>query len=365
MDSIIIDTHADSPLRLLEGIDLGKESQDGHLDYVRMQKGKVDAIFFALFTANSMESDSSTLQAFRLLEAVYQSLEQNSNNVKLACSPEDILINKANKKQSVLIGMENGSPIRADPSLLKIFHRLGVRYITLTHQQNNELCDSSTDGERRWKGLSQEGKKMVHEMNQLGIMIDLSHASDDTCREVLTLSTLPVIASHSCCRAICDIPRNMPDDIIKAIGQQGGVVQVCFSPAFLDISYWKKILPLRQLRDEYRQKYKHTPDIYSPLLENIYQQIRDVPAPSLEAVVDHIDHIVSVAGIDHVGLGSDFDGIQALPAGMKNIADIPRLISLLKKRGYPQQAIDKITGRNFIRVFQANNAQSHSIIYKF
>lgn len=362
---MIIDTHADSPLRLLEGIDLGKESQEGHLDYIRMQKGQADAVFFALFTSNSMEANSSTLQAFRLLEAIYQSLEQHGDKVKLACSPEDILANKANGKNSILIGMENGSPVQANLSLLKIFHRLGVRYITLTHQQNNELCDSSTDKEKRWKGLSQEGKKMVYEMNQLGIMIDLSHASDDSCREILSLSTLPVIASHSCCRAICDIPRNMPNDIIKAIGQQGGVVQVCFSPAFLDISYWKKILPLRQIRDEYRQKCKYIPEIYTPLLENIYQQIRDVPPPSLEVIVDHIDHIVSVAGIDHVGLGSDFDGIQALPAGMKSIADIPRLISLLKKRGYPQEAIDKITGRNFMRVFQANNAQSHSITYKF
>lgn len=362
---MIIDTHIDSPLRLLQGIDLGKETRDGHFDYIQMQKGQVDAVFFALFTANTMDASASTVQAFRLLEVIFQSLEQNSDKVKLACSPEDIQTNKANGKSSVLIGMENGSPVQTDPSLLRIFHRLGVRYITLTHQHNNELCDSSTDVEKRWNGLSPEGKKMIDEMNRLGMMIDLSHTSDNTCKEVLSLSTLPVIASHSCCRAICNIPRNMPDDIIKAIGEQGGVVQVCFSPAFLDFSYWQKILPLRQLRDEYRQKCKSDPESYTPLLEEIYRQIRDTPAPSLEVLVDHIDHIVSIAGIDHVGLGSDFDGIQALPAEMNSIADMPKIISLLKKRGYSQQSVNKITGQNFMRVFRTNNQQAHSITYKF
>ena len=352
-DSIVVDSHCDTPLRLVEGKDIVKRSDDGHFDLERMKMGKVTASFFAIYTPNTLTPDQATARALSMIAQIYDFIEKNSHIVSLGRYPKDAYELRAESKLAIFLGMENGAPIQKDISMLKLFYRLGVRYLTLTHADNNEICDSCSAHAPRWNGLSQFGKEVVKEMNKLGMMIDVSHISDASFYDVLKYSTAPVVATHSCCRALCDVPRNISDQMIKDLAEKNGVIQINFYPAFLDKKYAEAFKPLSNRLEELKMLTKQDPVKYESLYKEAEAEMTSLKTPSYRAVIDHIDHVVSLVGSNYVGLGSDFDGIETTPRGLESIADMPIITKELMKRGYSERSIRNILGVNFLRAFAA------------
>ena len=352
-DSIVVDSHCDTPLRLMEDKDIVHRSSEGHFDLERMRAGKVTASFFAIYTPNTITPDQATSRALSMIAQIYDFIEKNSHIVSLGRYPKDAYELRAENKLAIFMGMENGAPIQKDISLLKLFYRLGVRYMTLTHADNNEICDSCASKTPRWNGLSPFGKEVVKEMNDLGMMIDVSHISDASFYDVITHSTAPVVATHSCCRSICDVPRNMSDQMIKDLAAKNGVIQINFFPAFLDKKYSDAFMPLCEKYEELTTLWKQDPVKYESLYKEAEEEMRALKTPSYKVVVDHIDHVVSLVGSNHVGLGSDFDGIETTPRGLESIADVPVITKELMKRGYSERSIRSILGVNFLRAFAA------------
>ena len=361
----LLDSHCDSPLMLVKGADFGQTVQQGytpgkfpvtHVDFAKMKKGGVNGSFFAIYTSNSLSQDESTRRAFELISGVYDAVEQNPDKVAFATTPAQAKRNKKNGLISIFLGMENGSPIQKDLSLLRMFYRLGVRYLTLTHAGNNEICDSCATKEKRWGGVSPFGKEVIEECNRLGILIDVSHISDDAFWDVLQYSKVPVVATHSCCRALASHPRNMSDEMIMALAEKGGVIQINFYPAFLDNDYAASdIWDLEDIFDEADKawrKDKSNIELQKQLEKSVIE-MNSVKKPSYKRVVDHIDHVVKLVGVKHVGLGSDFDGINTTPKGLEDISKIQRIIIELRMRGYKEHEIKAIAGGNFFRVMDA------------
>jgi len=246
--------------------------------------------------------------------------------------------------------MENAGPIHRDLSLLRLFHKMGVRYITLTHAGNNEVCDSCATVEKRWQGVSPFGRELIAEMNRLGILVDVAHISDEAFYDVLKYSTKPVVSTHSCCRALCDVPRNMTDQMIKDLAAQGGVIQINFYPPFLDKDYSLAVAPLLDAYEEAEELFRENPVAHEKRMKEAKKALFALPRPSYKRVVDHIDHVVSLVGPDHVGIGSDFDGIEVCPEGLEDISRLPVLTEELCARGYSFTDIEKIMGGNFLRL---------------
>jgi membrane dipeptidase len=362
--AIVIDTHADTPMGMLrEGFDIGKRSDKGHIDLIRMKEGGLDALFMAAYVSQSLADKDPAHTALELIDVIYQQVEANADKAEMAFSPQDIRKLHKEGKIAILIGMENGIPIEKSLGLLRIFYRLGVRYMTLCHSGTNFICDSSTD-KPQWNGVSDFGKKVIQEMNNLGMMIDVSHISDDSFRDVLELSKAPVIASHSCCRAISNAKRNLTDDMIKALAKKGGVIQIAYVPDFLSQEYMeqseKKQKELEPTIEELRKKYKdNQKELYAHIME-LYQQ-NPIPLPPASIIVDHIDHVVKLVGADHVGLGSDFDGTFAVPEGLEDVSKLPIITYHLLKRCYKEEDIVKILGGNLLRVFaEVQKAAQHA-----
>jgi membrane dipeptidase len=357
---LTLDTHADAPIMMQKDrFDIGKthntKKDQSQIDFPRMKDGGMDAMFFAVYTSQGprtpeghAEAKRNALNQFRL---IHEALKKYPGQAELATTPEDAYrIQKAGKR-AVFIGMENGYPIGEDLSMLKTYYDLGCRYITLTHFANNLIGDSSTDPDGPiYGGLSDFGKKVVPEMNRLGILIDVSHVADSTFYDALALSKAPVIASHSNCRALCDFPRNMTDDMIRAIAAKGGVVQVNFVSDYLK----KPSDAFRVAKTKFRMA--RVGKVMTPELEARLQVQSDslgkVFAPeraSLSDIVDHIDHIVKLVGIDHVGIGSDFDGGGGVN-GLEDVSEIENLTAELVRRSYSEADIAKIWGGNLLRV---------------
>jgi membrane dipeptidase len=315
----VLDSHCDTPSEILRGRDLSIDNHNAHVDFPKLVKGGVDGAFFALYIPAAFDSDpeSGFDHAERMLEGVERSVSENSDIAAFASNRIQALKNREEGKFSVFLALENGSPICDSIDNIKWFYDKGIRYITLCHSSDNQICDSCASAEKTWGGLSPFGKEVVAEMNRLGILVDVSHVSDDTFYDVLKYSSRPVVATHSCCRAICGHPRNMTDDMIKALADAGGVIQINFYPFFLD-----------------------------PEFTDVDFSIR----PSYKKVADHIDHVVNLVGIDHVGIGSDFDGIEVTPEGMDDISMMPVLFEELKDRGYSESDLEKLAGENFFRV---------------
>jgi membrane dipeptidase len=272
----------------------------------------------------------------------------------LAASPDDLERNAARGLISLPMGMENGAPIETLDDL-RHFHARGIRYITLTHSENNRICDSSYAKERTWNGLSPFGREVVREMNRLGILVDVSHVSDEAFYQVLEVTAVPVIASHSSCRRFTPgWERNLDDGMIRALGANGGVVQVNFGSAFVDEEANRRSQAMWEEHGAYLEEHGLAPD--SPEAKEVMERLREkyppVPVP-LSDVADHIDHVVAVAGIDHVGIGSDFDGVTDLPEGLEDVSGYPRLIEELLRRGYSDDEIRKILAGNLLRVWRA------------
>lgn len=356
LEAIVVDTHCDTPMVLLEeGVDIGQRSGKNDLDFIRMKEGGLDASFFALFVSNSLDNKHPATKALEMLDAVYRQVEKYPHLAEIAYSPRDIRSLHQKGKRAILIGMENGGPLEGSLRLLRTYYRLGVRYITLTHVKHNHICDSSTGGKPKWQGLSPFGREVVKEMNRLGMLIDVSHISDRAFWDVIEESQAPVFASHSCVRSICDVPRNMTDSMIKALAKKKGVIQLNFFSAFLDKEFKRKRDEIREKiqpeRDKLREKYKDNDTAYWKAVERLWEK-HSLPPPGIDVLIDHIDHVVKLVGIDYVGLGSDYDGAPGYPEGLEDVTGFPLITYHLLKRGYKKEDIKKILGGNFLRVFE-------------
>ncbi|CCH55793.1 Membrane dipeptidase [Fibrisoma limi BUZ 3] len=357
---LTLDTHADAPIMMQKpGFDVGvahdTKRDQSQIDFPRMKQGRMDAMFFAVYTSQGPRTPeghaNAKASALRQFELIHEAVKKHADQAELATTPADAYrIEKAGKR-AVFIGMENGYPIGDDLSMLRKYYDLGCRYVTLTHFANNLIGDSSTDPDGPLhNGLSDFGKKVVVEMNRLGILIDVSHVADKTFYDALALSKAPVIASHSNARALCDFPRNMTDDMIRAIAARGGVVQVNFVSDYLrkpsDAHRAAKTkIRMARVGREMTPELEARITAQSDSVSKVYASER----ASLSDIADHIDHIVKIAGIDHVGIGSDFDGGGGVN-GLEDVSQIENLTVELLRRKYSEDDIRKIWGGNLLRV---------------
>ena len=353
----VLDSHCDTPSQILRLRDLSLDNNHAHVDFPKLKRGGVDGAFFALYVPGNLETEEAFEYSQRLLEGVERAVEANSSSVAFATDSAQAFSNKQEGRFSVFLGLENGSPIGNSSDRLKWFYDRGVRYVTLCHSSDNQICDSCASKVKRWGGLSPFGKELVAEMNRLGMLIDVSHISDASFYDVLKYSDRPVVATHSCCRALCSHPRNMTDDMIRSLASAGGVIQINFYPLFLD-SGFAEVLSGSGLEEKggYVEK-EFINDPSDPLKRAAWNRIQDeiqaLPRPSFKLIADHIDHVVALAGIDHVGIGSDFDGIEVTPEGLEDISLLPILFDELRSRGYDSSDLEKIASGNFFRVLSA------------
>lgn len=355
-EAIVIDTHCDTPMVMLDkGLDIGQKSNTNDLDLIRMKEGGLDAVFFAAFVANDLDQKNPAKKALEMIDVIYEQVGKYPDLARMAFSPGDIWDIHREGKRAILIGIENGGPLEGNLHVLRDFYRLGVRYITLTHNGNNDICDSSGAGTPKWNGISPFGKEVIKEMNRLGMLIDVSHISDKAFQDVLEFSEAPVFASHSSTRCLCGVGRNMSDDMICALAKKGGVIQITYCSFFVDDDYRKKAEANEKLLEPemnlIKEKYKDNPEAFWNEAIVLWKK-NAPPAPALEKLIDHIDHAVKLVGVDHVGLGSDYDGAGSYPVGLENVSGIPLITYHLLKRGYSEKSIKKILGSNFLRVFE-------------
>lgn len=356
---IIADGHIDLPYLLKEKqFDPGKHSADtlvhtgkGEFDYERAKKGGLDAPFMSIYipVEDQRRPDMGKGLADSLINVVTWITQQLPDKFALANTPGEVTENFRQGKVSLPMGMENGAPVGNDLANLKYFFDRGIRYITLTHNADNQICDASNDTTHTWKGLSPFGYTVIEEMNRLGIMVDLSHVDDSTFYQAVRISKAPPIASHSSCKHFAPkVARDMTDDMIKKMGEAGGVILINFYTAFLDSASFNNRAKLRALLAE--KGLSDTDSLAKPIIE---QFKKDNPnTTTIEMVANHIDHVVKIAGIDHVGFGSDFDGVDSnLPVGLEDASKYPNLIYTLLKRGYNEDQIERICSRNFFRVW--------------
>ncbi len=352
---LFFDSHVDTPSQLIRLRDPGADNAYGHVDFPKLRRGGVGGSFFALYTPAGMSPDGATRYALEMLSAVYDSVERYPEMAAMAFSPEDALRNGPEGRVSIFLGMENGSPFQESLPLLRTFFRLGVRYVTLTHNGDNAIADSAAEG-KRWHGLSPFGKKVLAEMNALGMMVDLSHASDETFWDCIRFSRTPVIASHSCCRALCRHRRNLTDDMLKALADKDGYVGINFYPGFLSERFLSDPADAALFDEGERVEAAFIADPSDPVRVrewNLMQdRLRSLWRPGVREIVDHIDHAVEIAGIDHVGIGSDFDGILVPPEGLEDVSMIGKVFAEMRRRGYDESDIDKVAGENLMAVFR-------------
>jgi len=354
--SIVVDTHDDTTQRFLDGkFDIGARAADGSIDIPRMKEGGLGAIFFSVWIPSKVTGPEAVRRAEQQIDAIHQQLKKHPADMVLATTASEIREAHKNGKIAALIGVEGGHMINSDLATLRKYASEGVRYMTLTHSGNDEWADSSTD-KAAHNGLTDFGKDVVREMNRLGVMVDISHVSDKTFADALAVSKAPMIASHSSCRAICDAPRNMTDEMMKALAAKGGVVQINYHVGFLS--------------QEFRDAEKADPKINAGIEQAVLKKCGDdeacqllegdrltreavkqgkLPRVGLEMIIEHIDHAVKVAGAEHVGLGSDFDGAN-MPYGMEDASKLPMITEALLNKDYSESDVRKILGENTLRV---------------
>jgi membrane dipeptidase len=356
--SLVLDTHADTTQQMIyESFDLGARASQGHVDIPRMREGGLDAVFFSIWMPGTLSGPDVVKRSLRQIDAVREQVRRHPQDLVLATTAVEVRKAQEQGKIAVLMGMEGGHMIDDDLGVLRMYAELGVRYLTLTHFQNNHWADSSTDTPEH-NGLTEFGKDVVRELNRLGVMVDISHVADKTFYDVLEISKAPLMASHSSCRAISDHPRNMGDDMIRALASKGGVIQINYEITFLS----------QEARDKKAAEGERVENIdtqFDKLCgENTACEIREreridreamergeLPQVSWQKIVEHIDHVVKLVGPDHVGLGSDFDG-ASMPLGMDDVSKLPRLTEALLSKGYREEDIEKILGGNLLRVME-------------
>ncbi len=361
---IITDGHIDVPYRLKEqGINVNAENAnllvstaDGDFDYERAKKGGLDAPFMSIYIPSSYQSqpDMGKALADSLIDNVRAIVTNLPDKFGLANTPEEVQALFEQGKIALPMGMENGAPFGSDLANVKYFYDRGIRYTTLTHGKDNQICDSSYDPTGTWGGLSDYGREVVAEMNKVGIMVDISHVDDDTFYQVMELAKAPCIASHSSCRHFTPgFERNMNDEMIKKLGENGGVIQINYGSSFLDSA----VVQANKENDAKLEAMLSDAGVAEdseeakPIIEK-FRSENPKQYATLEKVVDHIDHVVQLAGIDHVGIGTDYDGVgDSLPTGLKDVSSYPNLIFELLKRGYSEEDIEKICSKNVFRVW--------------
>ncbi len=354
--SIVIDTHTDTTQRFIDGdFDLAPRNEKGSVDIPRMKEGGLDAIFFAVWMPSKIRGPIAVERAQAEIDAVHAQVKKHSNDLVFATTADQIRAARAQNKIAILLGIEGGHMINSDLAVLRKFSAEGVRYMTLTHSGNCEWADSSTDKPAH-NGLSPFGKQVIAEMNRLGMIIDVSHVSDKTFHDVLATSKAPVFASHSNCRALCDHPRNMSDAMIRELAAKGGLIQINFHVGFLS--------------QEFRNAERADPKINQAIALEVHKRCGDkegcqliegdritreyveagkLPRVEWTKIIDHIDHAVKIAGIDHVGIGSDFDGAN-MPFGMEDASMLPKITDALLQKGYTEGDVKKILGENTLRL---------------
>jgi membrane dipeptidase len=364
--AIVVDTHNDIPTGLyMTNTDLQPRSTWSHTDITRLKTGGVTGVFFSIFVEGDLAEKPSVIgggslrRAIDLVDLTYRQVERNPDDFILATTAADVRRAKRDGKIAILMGIEGGHAIENSLSALRVLHRLGCRYMTLTHTNTNEWADSAGfvgPAPVRHHGLTPFGEEVVHEMQRLGMLVDISHVSDETFDAVMRVAQTPVIASHSSSRAIADHRRNLTDDMLKRLAQNGGVAMVNFWSAFLSNEYATVFKTWMEKNGkeygELRAKYRGNPTALREAQDKFKREHEPLPKVPFSTLVDHIDHMVKVAGIDHVGLGSDFDGVDALPEGVEGVDVFPKITLELVRRGYKDEEILKILGENFLRVFE-------------
>ena len=356
--SIVLDTHDDTTQRFFtKAFDIGKRNPDGHVDIPRMREGGMNAIFFSIWIDGRTMGPPAVQKALDQIDLVHENVLKHSNDLVLCRTADEVRHAHAQGKIAALMGVEGGHMIGNDIHVLRMFGDLGVRYMTLSHFYNDEWADSSTDKPVH-NGLTDFGKDIVREMNRQGIMVDISHVSDKTFYDALEVSKAPLIASHSSCRALCNHPRDMSDDMIKALAARGGVIQINYERSFIDQTYKDASDKLSggvvaQL-EKIAKDCNNDDACVGKKSEEMRAEMEKsgaLPRVSWERIVDHIDHAVKLAGADHVGLGSDFDG-ATMPDGMEDASKLPKITEALMRKGYSDEDIRKILGLNTLRVME-------------
>jgi membrane dipeptidase len=364
--AIVVDTHADTPQRFLdEKFDIGNTDpkDQGHISLDKVRTGNLGAEFFSIWVEPNTNQGRFAQHTLDLIDSVYEQAARHPDRMTMAFSVADIERAHKEKKLAALMGIEGGHSIENDIHLLRDYYRLGVRYMTLSWSNTNEWADSSGDINdpkvEHHNGLTDFGREVVRQMNRMGMMVDISHVSDKTFYDTIAATKSPVIASHSSSRELTNHPRNMTDDMLRAVAKNGGVVQVNFFNAFIDEDYRKAFEAQAQERDAavaaFIKERKDAGQSVTYLdIDHIEREWgAKVTRPPLKSLIDHIDHIAKTAGIDHVGLGSDFDGVSgATPEGIDSAADLPKITQALLDRGYNEKEIHKILGGNLLRVFR-------------
>jgi len=363
--AIVIDTHADTPQRFLdENYDIGSTDphDPGHISLDKASAGNLCAEFFSIWVDPETNQGHFARHTLDLIDSVYEQAARHPDRMIMAFSVADIERAHREHKLAALMGIEGGHSIENDVHLLRDYYRLGVRYMTLSWSNTNEFADSSGDINdpkiEHHNGLTEGGKQIVLEMNRLGMLVDISHVADKTFWDTMAVTKAPVIASHSSARALSNHPRNMTDDMLRAVAKNGGVVQVNFYSAFVDENYRKQVEAHAKERDAAvnaqleRLRAEGKAPTYLDMDRIGREWAAKIPRPPFSSLIDHIDHVAKVAGIDHVGLGSDFDGVSgATPEGIDSAADLPKITQALLERGYSREDIRRILGGNLLRVF--------------
>jgi membrane dipeptidase len=366
-NSIVVDTHDDTTQRLLDPkFDFGARHTDGSVDLPRMRDGGMDAIFFSIWIPGTVTGPAAVQRAMQQIAAVRETVARHPNDLVLCTTAQEVRNAKAAKKIAALMGVEGGHMISNSLANLDQFYTLGVRYMTLTHTVNTDWADSSGDKPAH-DGLTPFGKQVIAEMNKLGMMVDISHVADKTFYDVLAVSQAPVIASHSSCRALCSAPRNMTDDMIKALAAKGGVIQINYHVGFLSQKFQdaSKANPELGKQIEAESKKRCAGNEACELIEadkitREYVAQGKLPRVEWTEIIDHIDHAVKLVGADHVGLGSDFDGAD-MPYGMEDASHLPQITNALLAKGYSPADIRKILGGNTLRLMQDVEATAHKM----
>ena len=376
--AVVVDTHADTPQRFVdENYDIGSTDPNdpGHISLAKARVGNLGAEFFSIWVDPTGNEGHFAHRTLDLIDSVYEQAANHPDRMMMAFNVNGILLARRQHKLAALMGIEGGHSIENDIRLLRDYYRLGVRYMTVTWSNTNEFADSSGDIDdakvEHHNGLTEHGKDVIREMNRLGMMVDISHVADKTFWDVIETTKAPVIASHSSARALVNHPRNMTDEMLKAVAKNGGVVQVNFYSAFLDEDFRKASEAQKKDREAAENAYiaqrkaANLPIVYSDIDRIDREWNAKIPRPPFHVLIDHIDHIAKVAGVDHVGLGSDFDGVSgATPQGIDSAADLPKITQALLDRGYTAAQIQRILGGNLLRVFRQVEAIGRQLTSK-
>ena len=326
----ILDSHCDAPMQMIRGRDYCKDNEGAQVDFPKLRRGGVDASFFALYIPASLKGADATAHAYSLLSETTRQVER-CEYASFAADAASVRANLEEGRISVLLGLENGSALQEDFDILCDLYAKGVRYVTLTHSEDNQICDSCT-GQGTWGGLSPFGRELVREMNRIGMLIDVAHCSDATVRDCLEISDSPLVYTHGCCRSLSSHRRNLPDDLLSAIAHGGGVVGMSVYPCFLSDAYASELES-------------------SGLKEGEWDKMMELPSlPGIDAMVSHIMKAVEVCGGEHVGIGTDYDGIEVTPRGMQSASALCLLPRALKEAGLSSSLIEGIMGENFLRL---------------